>query len=200
MPENRCLFLQGNTQTGKSTLILNSILPFLSVTAGFMSQRLLSNGETKAFCLTPIKLAEVSYAEYDKKIPYIFLEYVSGKWQRNENIFTAAGVKMLSDIAGKKLIVLDEIGGVELLSEPFRRKLYEVLSCGIPCIGVIKSYCNRTAMQKSIKLKQNYTVLHEKLYKDIVNCFDGIIISTDDNTKEFVETSICTFLDKWMNA
>lgn len=191
----KCLFLQGDSQMGKSTLILKSILPFLSVTTGFLSQRLIADGETKAFCLTPIELATSPLAIYDSKLPNIFLELISGKWKGNEEVFKTLGVKLLSNVTGKQLVVLDEIGGMELLAEPFRDKLYEVLSSSIPCIGVIKSYNNKSAMQKSVGMNQKYTVLHQKLYSDIESTFGGIIINANDNTIDFLKKSINTFLN-----
>lgn len=183
---------------GKSTLIIESILPFLPVTAGFMSQRLMEGGETKAFCLTPIELADSSLAVYDSEKPYIFLENINGTWQRNEEVFSTAGVDLLSELSGKKLVVLDEIGGMELLVKPFREKLYEVLSSGIPCIGVIKSFHNKERMQKNVGIEQEYSSLHRKLYSDIESRFGGIILDASINTTDFLKKNIQTFLNKNM--
>lgn len=181
---------------GKSTLIIESILPFLSVTGGFMSQRLMEGGETKAFCLTPIELADSSLTAYDSEKPNIFLENIHGTWQRYEEVFSTAGVELLSDLSGKKLVVLDEIGGMELLVKPFREKLYEVLSSGIPCIGVIKSFHNKARMQKNVEIEQEYTTLHIKLYSDIENRFGGVILDADVNTTDYLKKNIQTFLNK----
>lgn len=191
----KCLFLQGDSQIGKSTLILESILPFLPVITGFLSQRLIKYGQTKAFCLTPIELAASSLVMYDAGIPNIFLENTLGKWQKNEEVFRTYGVKLLSNLTGKQLVVLDEIGGMELLVEPFREKLYEVLSSDIPCIGVIKSHKNKSTMNKSVDLEEKYTVLYEKLYSDIEKTFDGIIIDANVNSIGFLKKSIRTFLN-----
>lgn len=195
----KCLFLQGDSQTGKSTLILKSIQPFLSVTTGFLTQRLLKESETKAFCLKPIESADASIAAYDVKKPDIFLEHSMDKWHRYEEVFETTGINLLTNLNGKKLIVLDEIGGMELLIEPFREKLYEVLSSGIPCIGVIKSYRNKAAMEKSVNLEQKYSILYQKLFRDIESNFGGIIISTNDSTKRYIESSVQTFIENAMN-
>lgn len=183
---------------GKSTLIIKSILPFLPVTAGFMSQRLMEGGETKAFCLTPIELADSSLTAYDSEKPNIFLENIHGKWKRNEEVFSTTGVELLSDLSGKKLVVLDEIGGMELLVKPFREKLYEVLYSGIPCIGVIKSFHNKARLQKNVGIEQEYTTLHRKLYSDIESRFGGIMLNANINTTDFLEKNIQEFLNKNM--
>lgn len=191
----KCLFLQGNSMIGKSTLIIDAIQPFLSVTTGFMSQRLMTNGETRGFCLTPIELAASSITEYNPAKPNIFLENINGKWQRHEEVFRTAGVELLSDLAGKQLVVLDEIGGMELLEESFRKKLYEVLSSGIPCIGVIKSYNNKARMQENVDIEQEYTILHRKLYSDIENNLGGVILDANGNDLRILRNSVQTFLN-----
>lgn len=194
----KSLFLQGDSKIGKSTIILESIKPFLSVTTGFMCQRLIADGETKAFCLTPIELVTSPVAKFDEKMPNIFLKENLGRWQRNEEVFCNTGVMLLSDLKGKQLVVLDEIGGMELLIEPFREKLYEVLSNGIPCIGVMKSYNNKTLMQKSVGLELRYEDLHEKLYKDIESVFGGAIISAKDYNRSYLKNTVETFLSGTM--
>lgn len=198
--EYKSLFLQGNCGIGKSTLILESIKQFLPVTAGFLSQRLISGGETMGFCLTPINLASSAIEEFYEEKPNIFLHKRLGKWQRNDEVFFSHGVKLLSELKGKQLIVLDEIGGMELLIEPFRNKLYEVLACGIPCIGVIKSYNNKSLMEKSIDLGQSYTEQYLKLCDDIVNIFGGVIISAEHNNMGEIKNTVETFLNTIMKV
>lgn len=181
---------------GKSSLILNSILPFITVTGGFMCQRLLEGGNTKAFCLTPIEQVSSSIEEYSSEKHNIFLENIHGKWQRNEAVFSTAGVALLSDLAGKRIVVLDEIGGMELLVKPFREKLYEVLSGGIPCLGVIKSYNNKARMQKNIGIEPEYTILHNMLFSDIEKKFNGIILDADIKSMDFIKNNLKSFLNK----
>lgn len=85
---------------------------------------------------------------------------------------------------------------MELLVKPFREKLYEVLSSGIPCIGVIKSFHNKARMQKNVEIEQEYTTLHIKLYSDIENRFGGVILDADVNTTDYLKKNIQTFLNK----
>lgn len=190
----KCLFIEGSSQTGKSSAILECIQPFIDVTGGFLSQRLIENGETKAFCLIPAQTAFSSIAEYHPEIPNIFLESISGKWEKNNDIFTNEGVKLLTNISGKQLIVMDEIGGMELLSDRFREKIYEVLAGSTACIGVIKSHKNKSLMQKNVELDQRYSVLYEKLYEYIKNVFDGTIIDSDGCDNILLKKSINTFI------
>ena len=197
MMKYKCLFLTGDMQTGKSTAILESIRPYpRNLIGGFMCQRLINNGETKAFCLTEISSVKSAVIEYKADIPNIFLENKCGKWERNDEVFDVKGAEMLSDISSSRLIILDEIGGFELLSEKFMEKIYDVLFGGTPVIGVIKSNKNKSIMEKAVKTDDKYTELHRKLFSDIENNFGGKIVRTQKDNMVNVQNEIKDFLNK----
>jgi nucleoside-triphosphatase THEP1 len=133
------LFLEADSGAGKSTLIRKIIAPYINETGGFTSQRLQDqHDETIAFRIVPaqdLRLA-VPYEDTPENIFRIITEDVKGL--NKPEIFESEGLKYLTDIDGKKLILLDEIGGIELRNDAFRDKLHEVLAGDIPCIGVIK--------------------------------------------------------------
>lgn len=200
--KHKCLFLEGNMQIGKSTTILkniNSLIPNNHV-GGFMCQRLVADEETKAFCLTPFDKVESSIIEYKPHTPNVFLENISGKWVRNDEVFNTIGIEMLSNLSLKKLIVLDEIGGLELLTEQLREKLYELLSGNIPIIGVIKSNNNKFIMKKSVKIDDEYSALYQKLCSDIENIYNGKILKADKNNMVSIQQEIGAFLNEIMKG
>jgi nucleoside-triphosphatase THEP1 len=133
------LFLEADSGAGKSTLIRKIIAPYINETGGFTSQRLQDqHDETIAFRIVPaqdLRLA-VPYEDTTESIFRIITEDVKGL--NKPEIFESEGLKYLTDNDGKKLILLDEIGGIELRNDAFRNKLHEVLAGDIPCIGVIK--------------------------------------------------------------
>ena len=133
------LFLEADSGAGKSTLIRKIIAPYIDEIGGFTSQRLQNeNNETIAFRIVPaqdLRLA-VPYEDTPESIFRIITEDVRGL--NKPEIFESEGLKYLTDNDGKKLILLDEIGGIELRNDAFREKLHEVLAGDIPCIGVIK--------------------------------------------------------------
>ena len=133
------LFLEADIQTGKSTLIRKLIAPYIDEIGGFSSQRLQNkNNETVSFRIVPandLRLA-VPYEDTPESIFRIIDGDLRGL--NKPEIFESEGLKYLTDIHEKKLILLDEIGGIELRNNVFREKLHEILAGDIPCIGVIK--------------------------------------------------------------
>ena len=194
--KHKCLFLEGDIQIGKSTIILENIKSSIppNFVGGFMCQRLVENGETKAFCLTAFDKVESTTVEYRADIPNIFLENICGKWIRNDDVFNNIGIEMLSNLSSKKIIVLDEIGGFELLAEQFRVILYEVLSRDIPVIGVLKSNKNKSIMKKAVEIDDEYTALYQKLCVDIENIFNGKILTACKDNMLYIQQEIKEFL------
>lgn len=192
---HHCLFLQGQIQIGKSTLLLNSLRPFLPVTGGFMVQRLKQNGQFKGFCLqkvADIPLEAEIYA--GQKASNIFIEIGDQGGYFHPEVFEQIGSELLLVAAGKKLIYLDEIGGIELLSDPFRQNLYRVLAGPTPCIGVIKSLPNSNVMQKGIQLDPIYKQRHQQLFTDIEKRFNGRILTLTDDNRAEIQQAVEEFL------
>jgi len=134
------LFLEGPIQTGKSTLILECLreMQMLPRLGGFCSIRLLDeDGEAVAYRLSgpETDFREESYAP---DLPDVFLERRKEAPIKHLDVFDNAGLRLLADTRDRDLILLDEIGGIELLCERFRKRLYEVLDGNVPCLGVIK--------------------------------------------------------------
>lgn len=144
------LFLEADSGAGKSTLIRKIIAPYIDEIGGFTSQRLQNeDNETIAFRIVPaqdLRLA-VPYEDTPESIFRIITEDVKGL--NKPEIFESEGLKYLTNNDGKKLILLDEIGGIELRNDAFREKLHEVLSGDIPCFGVIKQ--NQKAARMSCR-------------------------------------------------
>jgi len=194
------LFLEGNIKIGKSIIILNNIANIPNgYIDGFFCQRLTLNENLKAFRLVCAKEAKFTTMQYDENMPDIFLEEISGMWKRKDEVFRTTGIELLSDLSLKKLVLLDEIGGFELLIDEFREKLYEVLSGDIPVLGVIKSNNNRYIMQNAVKIKDEYVELYDKLRLDIVNEFGGKILDVNQENISYVDKEVKEFLNNTIN-
>ena len=70
-------------------------------------------------------------------------------------VFAGAGVRFLENYQDCDLMLLDEIGGVELQVESFKNKLYEVLASPVPCIGVLKGIPNAESFKNKKVLAEN---------------------------------------------
>ena len=80
-------------------------------------------------------------------------------------VFVDAGVGFLENYRDCDLMLLDEIGGVEMLIPSFKEKLYEVLESPVPCIGVLKGMPNAGSLRSKNVLAEN-TLLREFLNND----------------------------------
>lgn len=191
----RHLFLEAESGAGKSTLIRKLIAPYIDLVSGFTSQRLQNeNGETVAFRIVPasdLRLA-VPYEDTPESIFRIITEEVRGL--NKPEIFESEGMKYLADNDGKQLILLDEIGGIELRNDAFREKLHEVLAGDIPCIGVIKQ--NRHAANMScLSGKTPVTVqLNFELREKMLNEYGCKILDFKRNDAA-VEAEVRTFIE-----
>ena len=153
------LFLEGPIQTGKSTLIRSVLGDHLKHCGGFTSQRLIdAAGNTRGFRLgpaarTPLTApaeafispsADDSRSASDDARPFtpnagIFKWFEPyGRVITDQSVFDTVGVDLLIDSLNAPLILLDEIGGSELLCTPFCDALDAVLESGVPCLGVMK--------------------------------------------------------------
>ncbi len=131
-------FLQGDIQQGKSTLIRSVISSHLQDIGGFSCQRLYdSNGIKKGFRVVPSLEALELCKIYDQNDSGIFIRFEEGKTIIKTEIFVTIVLECLKNIENKKLVLMDEIGGVELMSQELRLAIYQALQ-EKPCIGVIK--------------------------------------------------------------
>lgn len=147
---NTMLFLEGPIQTGKSTLIRKCLGAHIADCGGFTSQRLIdAGGQTKGFRL--VSAAEPLTASAEDFMsgtgstePFIshagiFKWFAAdGRVITDQSVFDTTGVSLLKSSARRPVVLLDEIGGSELLCGEFRKTLDAILSSSKPCLGILK--------------------------------------------------------------
>ena len=191
MREVMHLFFQGPRKMGKSSVLRSMLLPHEKNLCGLVVQRLLEEGRQVGF--RAVKLKE-SYPALE--IPYAC---------DLDGVFILRGIKKTSvleevileaqkDIGERrcKIIVLDEIGGIELLSPVFMRTLEQILQSGKPCIGVLKSEENLAHTASELHLEQSYFTNRRLLEKMILR--EGEVISLEQKGSPFMEPIIKAFL------
>jgi len=185
------LFLEGTIQTGKSTLLRRMLAPYMNEIGGFSSQRLTDEtGRTIAFRIVSVQDTRltVPYEETPESIFRIVTDDVKGL--NKPEIFESEGLKYLTGNDGKKLILLDEIGGIELRNDAFRIELFRLLKGDIPCIGVIKQEQNAGTM-KCLAGKSGQTMQYNRQLREfLANEADGKIIEfsrDNDNAKQEIQ-------------
>ena len=98
----------------------------------------------------------------DGKVKKTFLDFASGKPEVDLTVFSE------SYLQGKP-IVLDEIGGIELLNSDFADALEVVLTSDTPIIGVIKGEGPAGALIDKLGLTEEYHWAAGKLRQQLYN-------------------------------
>lgn len=148
------LFLTGGIGCGKSTSIAGALGPSIHRAGGFLTIRQRDEeGRTAAFRLM---CPDGSHGR-------IFLERGEGSFAMHPEVFDTFGVSLLEGAQDRGFVVLDEIGGFEVLSEPFMEALMELLQSDVPCIGVLKGEGPAGKMIQSLGLEQDYSRKAEAL-------------------------------------
>lgn len=195
----RHLFLEGPVQEGKSTLIRRLIQPFLDQTGGFSSQRLLDvSCETLGFRIAPAAEALELTKEYQTDLTGVFLAFQNGKAVKAPEVFLETALQSLNNSGGKKLILLDEIGGMELGVPEFREALYRVLSGPVPCIGVLKLEEKNRHMCEQAVIDKSCLTWHQVLRRDLTEQFDAELIPFARNVETEAEHRITSFLEPFL--
>ncbi|MBE6041167.1 MAG: hypothetical protein E7220_01445 [Clostridiales bacterium] len=150
------LFLSGNIRIGKSSLIRKCLIPYKNVLGGFSSQRLLDkSGKVVGYRLADADDFDVDRLS-DPALSNVFISFEDGVRTTDLSVFEDNACRMLTPRPGTRIMLLDEIGGLELRSEIFRSSIYELLRSDTPCIGVIKSKVRQPEEQLCNKDLRNY--------------------------------------------
>lgn len=189
------LFLEGPVQTGKSTLIRECISPYMKEVGGFSSQRLWHEGKACAYRLVPPEELQLD-RPYSRKLSGIFTGHIGELLLKDPSVFETLGVRLLSQSTEKSLILLDEIGGSELLVPAFREKLYQVLAGPVPCIGVLKLSSKASFMSRTTGYSGEVVEYNQQLRRDLKERFDAEILSFDRESLEDIRRQIEMFLER----
>ena len=120
----RRLFLTGAIGCGKSTAIARALGSKVLRCGGFLTRRR-QEGGGKYFSLE----------RPDGTAGEVFLDVSGSSPIVKPEVFSGFGISLLCG----NVVILDEIGGLELLSPEFSGALYRLLESDVPIIGVLKS-------------------------------------------------------------
>ena len=182
------LFLTGPDRSGKSDMIHKALGDRRRNAGGFVTVRDRDeDGRIRSFDLVP---ADGSGQ------PQRFLEYVNGKPVSHLEVFSQTGTRLLRNGADRPFVVLDELGGVELLDESFVRALVQLLRGNTPCIGVLRGPGQAKTvgvMGLNLRYELARRVLMDNLNKDP----DALVIHTtglgDEEAMAMVEQWVETY-------
>lgn len=148
------LFLTGSMGCGKSTAIAKAVGQKLPGFGGFLTKRILdSDGYARSFYLE----------SPDGSTRKTFLDFSSGKPKAHLEVFQDLGVSFLTG----DILILDEIGGIELLCPEFTAALEAVLASDVPILGVMKGKAPANALVRALGLTEEYEIAAQALYKSL---------------------------------
>lgn len=156
------LFLTGEIGCGKSTAIAKALGDRMKQCGGFLTRRVFENGELRGF--------EICSTDGSRSMD--FLAFFDGKPVFYPVSFETLGVSLLQG----GVLILDEIGGVELLCPRFREALYGALASGVPILGVLKGQNPQAAMTEKLHLRQDYLAAVRGLRRYLEEDPDTVIL------------------------
>ncbi|MDY7041959.1 MAG: NTPase [Chloroflexota bacterium] len=129
----RAVFLTGQPRVGKTTIIKQIVAALEDDCGGFYTEEIRERGRRVGFKLVTINGREGTLAHIIlHDVPHV------GKYGVNLGDLQAIGVTAIRQaIASKKVIVIDEIGKMEMLSESFRGAVQEALDSDRDIVGTI---------------------------------------------------------------
>jgi len=148
------LFLTGPIGSGKSTSIAAALGERLPGAGGFLTVRQRDDtGRAVAYWLK----------RPDGSDGQIIIDYSAKPYTMHMEVFEDFAVQLLQEARGFDYVVLDEIGGFEVLSDTFVEALMELLRSGVPCIGVMKGAAPASRMIEKLGLGDAYVQKAEAL-------------------------------------
>ena len=154
------LFLTGPSGAGKTTIIRQALGPSLAYAGGFVTERVLDEqGKLLGFDLLPAAAA-LSGQGFQR---WRFLDYSGPQPAKDNEVFRSQGVRLLQEAEYYPFVLLDEIGGFEMLIPQFRNALAELLNSDLPIIGVLKGPENAAAIKSRFGLGDKFTMLTDNL-------------------------------------
>lgn len=166
----RKLFLTGPDRCGKSDMIHRTLGDRMGSAGGFVTIRTLDgNGNIQSFDL---KAADGSGQ------PGRFLEFGGVEPVTRLEVFSQMGTRLLRQGAHRPFVVLDELGGVELLDDGFVRALVKLLRGDTPCIGVMKGSGPAGKVVGMMGLNLRYELARRALYDFLMQDPDTLVVQT----------------------
>ena len=148
------LFLTGPIGCGKSTAIARGMGEFLPGAGGFLTVR--QRDEAGNPVAYHIQRPAGGHRE-------MIINYFQQPYTMYMDVFESFGVQLLEEAKGYPYIVLDEIGGFEVLCPRFMDALMPLLESDIPIIGVMKGAAPAGRMIRNLGLGESYVTGAEAL-------------------------------------
>lgn len=169
------LFITGNPGSGKTTLLKEVCLSYLDKIGGFYTEEFRQGNERWGFYLKTFSGEKVIFAQKKMKG-----QAKLGKYGIDLDALERVGVKAMEEaLKNKELIVIDEIGQMEIFSDKFREVLVQCLNSPKKVLATIRfraqpftDEIKKFAETEILHLtKENYLEVKLKIKKWLENVF-----------------------------
>jgi nucleoside-triphosphatase len=127
------VLLTGHPGCGKTTLIRRIVNGMALPTGGFYTEEIRERGGRLGFKLVTLDGKEAVFAHLDFKTPHRV-----GKYGLDLSALETIGIEAVrTAVRARRLVVMDEIGPMEIRSASFRDVVHEALDSGAPILGTI---------------------------------------------------------------
>ena len=153
MTNGRKLFLTGLHKEDKTHVLLSPLEAYRQKLGGFYVQRHIKENR---FCVCHT-ICGIEEGSLDAEIPFAgtpahaFLTMHGNRNWFAVDVFDGYGTQIIYRSIGKPLVLLDDIGGIDLMSDSFFHALLELFDSGTPCVGTLKSEQALHRMRYAIK-------------------------------------------------
>ena len=190
------LFLTGVSGIGKTTIIRQALGSAAGYAGGFITERVADgDGSVEGFDLYPAAAA----IGHDGFEGLRFLALGTTPPQKDNEVFRESAAQMLREAEYYPFVMLDEIGGFEMLIPQFRNELAQLLNSDAPIIGVIKGAENAEELRASFGLGEKFTMLTDNLRAVLANDEDTVVIEVkqrgDETARRIVEAWVKEYAD-----
>lgn len=190
------LFLTGPSGIGKTTIIRQALGSAAGYAGGFITERVADgDGSVEGFDLYPAAAA-IGHDGFDG---LRFLDLGTTPPRKDNEVFRESAAQMLREAGFYPFVMLDEIGGFEMLIPQFRNELAQLLNSDAPIIGVIKGAENAEELRASFGLGEKFTMLTDNLRAVLANDEDTVVIEVkqrgDETARRIVEAWVKEYAD-----
>ncbi len=190
------LFLTGVSGIGKTTIIRQALGSAAGYAGGFITERVADgDGSIEGFDLYPAAAA-IGHDGFDG---LRFLDLGTTPPRKDNEVFRESAAQMLREAEYYPFVMLDEIGGFEMLIPQFRNELAQLLNSDAPIIGVIKGAENAEELRASFGLGEKFTMLTDNLRAVLANDEDTVVIEVkqrgDETARRIVEAWVKEYAD-----
>jgi nucleoside-triphosphatase len=154
---NPKVLLTGRPGCGKTTLIKRVVNELALAAGGFYTEEIRERGQRLGFKLITLDAKEAVFAHANFKTP----ERI-GKYGLDLTALETIGVEALrAGVRAKQLVVIDEIGPMEIRSPIFREAVNEALESGAPILATITA--RLLPFADAIKKRSDVTLIEVRL-------------------------------------